>query len=302
MMKRQRSVKPAGAFALPFRLRRRCRWARSGIAVAGVCLLPCVGCSTGVVQTLLNDSLGGENRVSSNSPASGDSATSFGSTSDTEAGVSAHHRSTSETAPSATFHQREERPGDAENSIALEHREQRRRVTEEDSNPEFSNWELLFSPVRLIESDPAAKLSDPTAGEYLFLVFGILYTFLALALVCEEFFVPSLEVLSERFELSDDVAGATFMAAGGSAPEFFTSLIGCFFMPTTDVGTHTIIGTHCFVVCWCCVWYLRPGSVGIQPGSGALLVHIFRLRRLGRWCMEWDTGDLSVGPRAARPS
>jgi Ca2+/Na+ antiporter len=28
--------------------------------------------------------------------------------------------------------------------------------------------------------------------------------------------------------LEDDVAGATFMAAGGSAPELFTSLIGVF--------------------------------------------------------------------------
>lgn len=111
---------------------------------------------------------------------------------------------------------------------------------EEDSSN--NNWELLLSPQKLIESPPDARLSDPTGLEYSFLVFGILYSFLALALVCEEFFVPSLEVLCEKFELSDDVAGATFMAAGGSAPEFFTSLIGVFFMPTTDVGTHTIIG------------------------------------------------------------
>jgi len=30
----------------------------------------------------------------------------------------------------------------------------------------------------------------------------------------------------QKLQLSDDVAGATFMAAGSSAPELFTSLIG----------------------------------------------------------------------------
>jgi hypothetical protein len=42
------------------------------------------------------------------------------------------------------------------------------------------------------------------------------YLFLGLAIVCDDFFVASLEKLSEAFNLSDDVAGATFMAAGSS--------------------------------------------------------------------------------------
>lgn len=33
----------------------------------------------------------------------------------------------------------------------------------------------------------------------------------------------------QNLHLSEDVAGATFMAAGSSAPELFTSLIGQFF-------------------------------------------------------------------------
>ncbi|CAG7816355.1 unnamed protein product, partial [Allacma fusca] len=39
----------------------------------------------------------------------------------------------------------------------------------------------------------------------------------------------------------DDVAGATFMAAGGSAPELFTSVIGVF-ISHDDVGIGTIVG------------------------------------------------------------
>ncbi|TNM84959.1 hypothetical protein fugu_009137 [Takifugu bimaculatus] len=55
-----------------------------------------------------------------------------------------------------------------------------------------------------------------------------IYMFYALAIVCDDYFVPSLEKISENLQLSEDVAGATFMAAGSSAPELFTSLIGVF--------------------------------------------------------------------------
>lgn len=44
--------------------------------------------------------------------------------------------------------------------------------------------------------------------------FGTLYMFIALSIVCDEFFVPSLEVITLRLKISNDVAGATLMAAG----------------------------------------------------------------------------------------
>jgi len=74
---------------------------------------------------------------------------------------------------------------------------------------------------------------------------GILYMFYALALVCDEFFVPSLDVITDRLQITPDVAGATFMAAGGSAPELFTSIIGIFFAKN-DVGIGTIVGSAVF--------------------------------------------------------
>ena len=52
--------------------------------------------------------------------------------------------------------------------------------------------------------------------------------FLALAISCDEFFVPALDVIVEVLDLSPDIAGATFMAAGGSAPELFTAMVGTF--------------------------------------------------------------------------
>ncbi|XP_072942606.1 sodium/potassium/calcium exchanger Nckx30C isoform X4 [Epargyreus clarus] len=76
-------------------------------------------------------------------------------------------------------------------------------------------------------------------------VIGMGYMFVALAIVCDEFFVPSLDVIIERLAIRDDVAGATFMAAGGSAPELFTSIIGVF-VSFDDVGIGTIVGSAVF--------------------------------------------------------
>ena len=50
--------------------------------------------------------------------------------------------------------------------------------------------------------------------------------FAGLAIVCDDYFESSLEAICESLDLKEDVAGATFMAAGGSAPELFTSIMG----------------------------------------------------------------------------
>lgn len=76
-------------------------------------------------------------------------------------------------------------------------------------------------------------------------VIGVIYMFVALAIVCDEFFVPSLDVVIEKLGIAEDVAGATFMAAGGSAPELFTSVIGVF-VSFDDVGIGTIVGSAVF--------------------------------------------------------
>jgi len=83
------------------------------------------------------------------------------------------------------------------------------------------------------------------SGAILLHVFGVVYMFVALAIVCDEFFVPALDVIIEKLEIQDDVAGATFMAAGGSAPELFTSVIGVF-VSFDDVGIGTIVGSAVF--------------------------------------------------------
>lgn len=82
-------------------------------------------------------------------------------------------------------------------------------------------------------------------GGIVFHILLSLYMFAALAVVCDQYFVPSLEQLSESLNLHTDVAGATFMAAGSSAPELFTSVIGVF-ISKGDIGLGTIVGSAVF--------------------------------------------------------
>ncbi|XP_065079254.1 probable sodium/potassium/calcium exchanger CG1090 [Ochlerotatus camptorhynchus] len=72
-----------------------------------------------------------------------------------------------------------------------------------------------------------------------------MFTFLGLAIVCDDYFVSSLDRICEELKLSPDVAGATFMAAGSSAPELATVVIGVFFAKD-DIGISGVIGSAVF--------------------------------------------------------
>jgi len=112
-------------------------------------------------------------------------------------------------------------------------------------------------PNATAEDAPAAPEQDPlfppdaftpeqlAQGGVICYMLGVLYMFVALAIVCDEFFVPSLDVIIDKFGISEDVAGATFMAAGGSAPELFTAVIGVF-VAFSDVGIGTVVGSAVF--------------------------------------------------------
>ncbi|XP_036398001.1 sodium/potassium/calcium exchanger 4-like isoform X2 [Megalops cyprinoides] len=98
-------------------------------------------------------------------------------------------------------------------------------------------------------------------GAVLLHILGALYMFLALAIVCDDFFVTSLEKICEKLNLSEDVAGATFMAAGSSAPELFASIIGVF-ITHGDVGVGTIVGSAVFnILCIIGVCGIFAGQV-----------------------------------------
>lgn len=76
---------------------------------------------------------------------------------------------------------------------------------------------------------------------------GVVYLFIGIAIVCDDFFVASLERICEALSLSDDVAGATFMAAGSSAPELAASAMSLINSNTDNsIGIGTIVGSAVF--------------------------------------------------------
>ncbi len=78
------------------------------------------------------------------------------------------------------------------------------------------------------------------------LLLGLVLTYYLLAKVCDTYFVTSLEKISRRFDIPDDVNGATFMAVGTSAPEFFTAIIAITRIGTENIGIGTIVGSAIF--------------------------------------------------------
>ncbi|XP_023715511.1 sodium/potassium/calcium exchanger 4 isoform X2 [Cryptotermes secundus] len=68
-----------------------------------------------------------------------------------------------------------------------------------------------------------------------------------LALICDDYFVPCIQEMCERLNMSEDVAGATFMAAAVSCPELFINVVGTF-ITEGDIGVGTIVGSAVFNV------------------------------------------------------
>ncbi|KPU74093.1 uncharacterized protein Dana_GF22022, isoform B [Drosophila ananassae] len=92
------------------------------------------------------------------------------------------------------------------------------------------------------------------SGAVVLHVIASLYLFVALAVVCDEYFVPAVEKICAALNMSNDVAGATFMAAATSAPELFVNVIGTF-ITEGDIGVGTIVGSAVFnilAVAACC--------------------------------------------------
>jgi len=94
--------------------------------------------------------------------------------------------------------------------------------------------------------------ADPKAIATLYAL-GVFYIFIGFAILVDEYFIPAVDSIAEELKLSpvislldlsvwgkyyiQDVAGATLLAMGGSAPELFTSLAGTFLRTTVGIGS-----------------------------------------------------------------
>jgi sodium/potassium/calcium exchanger 6 len=69
---------------------------------------------------------------------------------------------------------------------------------------------------------PYCALGGSIAGTMVVLTMWILILFIALGATAEDFFCPALGVISDTLNLSDNVAGVTFLAFGNGAPDIFS--------------------------------------------------------------------------------
>ena len=75
----------------------------------------------------------------------------------------------------------------------------------------------------------------------------VIYMTIALSLVCNVYFVPSLQKITNKLHMSSDVAGATLMSIGTSSPELFTALIAVL-ITNGEIGPGAILGSLQFNV------------------------------------------------------
>merc|ERR1711865_1223932 len=120
------------------------------------------------------------------------------------------------------------------------------------AEPSPAGRDLLSSGVEVVpgldgtcgwETDSTGRAIGMT---FLYICLNI-WLFLGIAIICDGHFTASLEMIcsDKGLNLNNDVAGATFMAAGSSAPELATSFVGTF-LSDSNVGVGTIIGSAVF--------------------------------------------------------
>ncbi|CAH2985458.1 unnamed protein product [Chilo suppressalis] len=98
-----------------------------------------------------------------------------------------------------------------------------------------------------IESFPDGFFTDEQlrSGAFLcYLMFGI-YAFTLLAIVCNDYFLPCVELICEDLKIPQNVAAATFMSVATSCPEFFVNVFSTF-LTESDMGIGTIVGSGIF--------------------------------------------------------
>ncbi len=99
-------------------------------------------------------------------------------------------------------------------------------------------------------------------------LFVIVVCIYMLAIVTDEFFIVSLDQISKRLKLPNDVAGASLMAMGSSAPELAIALLALFTGggEHSDLGIGTIVGSAIFniLVITGISAIVRPAAVSLK--------------------------------------
>ncbi|CAH0489274.1 unnamed protein product [Peronospora farinosa] len=135
----------------------------------------------------------------------------------------------------------------------------------------FPNLVEAFSPSN---SYSCKKLASwKTSSEIVLYIAALGYIFVSLAIVYDDYFVSTLENISQNVALSPDVDGATFMAASLSAPELSVSLVdNVFRKPTESMGVGIIMGLDLFNIL--IIISLSALRAGKSSSTRLALIHV----------------------------
>ncbi|MEE4256538.1 MAG: calcium/sodium antiporter [Bacteroidales bacterium] len=113
----------------------------------------------------------------------------------------------------------------------------------------------------------------------------LIFSFVAMHVVSERYFIESLDFISRRLRLSSDMAGSTLMAAGSSAPELAVALFSVLMAGNHEaIGVGTIVGSALFniLVITGFVMYLKSGAKLMwQPILRDIIFYIIAIILLG---------------------
>ncbi|XP_026333054.1 sodium/potassium/calcium exchanger 4-like isoform X2 [Hyposmocoma kahamanoa] len=98
-----------------------------------------------------------------------------------------------------------------------------------------------------LESFPPSIFTDDQLrkGGFLCYVLFVVYLFTLLGYICNDYFIPCVEMICEDLNIPKNVAAATFMSVATSCPEFFVNVISTF-LTDSAMGIGTIMGSAIF--------------------------------------------------------
>ncbi|XP_052746791.1 sodium/potassium/calcium exchanger 4 [Bicyclus anynana] len=139
-------------------------------------------------------------------------------------------------------------------------RELMTRLTEEAETWHWKPWlrtktEVIGNVIQEVERSTKDSVGNFPDGVFtdeqlregaflLYVMFGI-YSFTLLAIVCNDYFIPCVEIICEVLKIPQNVAAATFMSVATSCPEFFVNMISTL-LTQSDMGIGTIVGSAIF--------------------------------------------------------
>lgn len=136
-----------------------------------------------------------------------------------------------------------------------------------------------------VEIDWSALGDDQWYGIVLEVVI-VLYCFAALAIVCDKYMATALETLCARWNIREDVAGATFLAIGSAAPEIVINVVSIVRTHTSQDPDAIQLGVSAILGSGMVAFLLAPGVCAVSASKALVLKRRPLLRDIGFYTLS----------------